>query len=179
MGHTPLSMHEGHVRLIFPAHLGPYQSYGTLLLWISDAISASLSFSITEPPVQASLACCMESMNYESHPIEYACRLNQTCFSCTCVCTPMIWSTDAAKKCCHIRITVIFHHEPPDQGSLACCMKITHYGSYPIEYACRSCQTCLSCSFVSISMIWNTDAMNKCCHIHITATFHHRAPHSS
>jgi hypothetical protein len=68
---------------------------------------------------------------------------------------------------------------PPDKGSLACCMKSIHYGSYPIGYACRSCQTWFSCSFVSIPMIWNTVAMNKCCHIYITPIFHHGAPYSS
>ena len=113
MGHTPLSMHEGHVRPIFPDSMCPYQSYGTWLQWISAAISASLPFSITEPPVQASLACCMERMNYESHLIEYAFRSWQTWFSCSCVSIPMIWNTVAMNKCCHIYITPIFHHGAP------------------------------------------------------------------
>jgi hypothetical protein len=32
---------------------------------------------------------------------------------------------------------------------------------------------------VSIAIIWNTVAVNKCCHIRITAVFHHGAPCSS
>jgi hypothetical protein len=146
------------------------------LQWISAAISASLPFSITEPPVQARVACCMESLYYGSHPIEYACRSCQTCLSCPCVSIPMIWNTVAANKCCHIRITVVLHHEAPVQASIACCMKSVHYESHPIEYACRSYQTCLSCSFVSIPIIWNTAAVNKFCHIRITAVILPEAP---
>ena len=66
MNHTPLNMHAGHVRPVYPAPLCPYQSYGTLLQWISSAISASLPLSSLKPLVQASVACCMEIVLYGS-----------------------------------------------------------------------------------------------------------------
>ena len=44
MSHTPLSIHAGCVRPIYPALLGPYQSFGILLQRISAAIPASLPF---------------------------------------------------------------------------------------------------------------------------------------
>jgi len=113
MGHTPLNMHAGHVRPVYPAPLCQYQWYGTLMQWISAAIYTSLLLSITEPPIQASLPCCTKHVHYGSHPIEYAWRSCETYFSWLYVSIPIIWNMVAMNKCCHIRITAIFHHGAP------------------------------------------------------------------
>ena len=151
------------------------------IIWNTAAVNKCCHIRITailyqDAPIQASLPCCMKSVYYESYPIEYTCRLCQTYLSCTFGSIPIIWNTVAANKCCHTRITAVFTLKPPVQAIVACCMEIVPYGSYPIEYACRSCQIFLPCSCVSIPIIWNTVAVNKCCHMHISAISHHIAP---
>ena len=151
------------------------------IIWNTVAVNKCCHIRITailyqDAPIQASLPCCMKSVHYESYPIEYTCRLCQTYLSCTFGSIPIIWNTVAANKCCHTRITAVFTLKPPVQAIVACCMEIVPYGSYPIEYACRSCQIFLPCPCVSIPIIWNTVAVNKCCHMHISAISHHIAP---